>query len=169
MSTVGAATAWSRGIHCKIFKSSIKLYFSCFICMVFLFISKSLSMVRYLFMWEKIYVGQWVRYVLKQGNPLQKFKSLIKLYFSYILFYSFPFYIKNFIYGDIFVYVREKIYRPLRQLRPKIGKSLAYFFITNQIILILFSFLWFSFISISLSKVIFFVCVRGIYVTHWVI
>ena len=41
--------------------------------MLFVFVSKILSKVIYLFIWGKICVRHWVSYSLKQGNPLQNF------------------------------------------------------------------------------------------------
>ena len=64
----------------------------------------------------------WGSYVLKQGSPLKIFKSLIKLYFCFLILYIFPFRIKKSIKGEIFVYVRENICRPLIQIQPEIGE-----------------------------------------------
>ena len=40
-----------------------------------------------------------------RGIPYKIFKSLIKLYFSYFLFYGFNFYINFFMNGKVFIYV----------------------------------------------------------------
>ena len=64
---------------------------------------------------------------MKRENPFKKTKSLIKLYFSYSVFYGFISYIKNVIKGKILVDVRGEICLALRHIRPEIGKSLAKF------------------------------------------
>ena len=132
MSAFEETTAWNRGIPFKIFKSQIKLYFSCFLFCVFLFISEILSKVRPLLFRGEIDAGDWGRYVLKQGNLLQNFKSLIKLNNSFFLSYCFLFYIKKSTKGNMFVVARKNIYRPLRQIRNETGESLQWFQITNQ-------------------------------------
>ena len=78
--------------------------------MVFLFISRDLSKAGSLCMQWKIYVGHWGRYCLKEGNPLQNFKSLIKLYFSCFIFLVFLFTSK------ILSKVRSLIMRGKRQV-----------------------------------------------------
>ena len=60
-----------------------------------------------------------------RGIPFKIFKSLIKLYFYCFIFYFFPLYIYIFIKGKTFVNARENICRPLRQLGPETGESLA--------------------------------------------
>ena len=127
MLPISVDTAWNRLIPWKTFKLLIRLYFSCFLYYIFLFYIKSLSMVRYLFMWGKRYVSHLGRYVLKQGNPLKKNQIANKIILFLFYFLWFSFYIQNFIKGKIFVYVQETICRPLRQLRPETGESLANF------------------------------------------
>ena len=60
-----------------------------------------------------------------RGIPCKVFKSLIKLYLSCFIFYDFPIYIKNYIKGKTFVYVRRNVCQPLRHLRTETGESLA--------------------------------------------
>ena len=54
--------------------------------MVFLFLSKSISKVRSLFMWGERCISHWVSYGLKQGNPLQFFICSINMYNSELLY-----------------------------------------------------------------------------------
>ena len=61
----------------------------------------------------------------------------------------------------------EKICRQLRQLRPETGESLAIFYIANQIILPLFSSVWFYFLYQNSIKVNIFLMWGKIYFGHW--
>ena len=58
---------------------------------------------------------------------MQKFQNVNPIILFSLYFYGFPFYKNNFINGNVFVFVRENICRPLRKLRPDTGKSLAIF------------------------------------------
>ena len=79
---------------------------------------------------------------MKQGNLLNFFKSLIRLYLSYILLYIIPFYSKSSINGGINFYVKENMCRPFRQIQPEIGESPAKFQITNQNLSVVILFLY---------------------------
>ena len=94
--------------------------------------------IRHLLMWGEKYVVLWGSYVLKQGNPLQFLKSLIKLYFYCLLLHIFHYLIKEVIKGNTSVYVVCKICRPLRQLQPETGESLDFFESTNFFSCLLF-------------------------------
>ena len=65
------------------------------------------------------YFGPRYSYGLKQGNPSQTFQITNNILFLLFTFHGIIYYIKKFIKGKIFVYVREKICRHLRQLRPE--------------------------------------------------
>ena len=126
VSAIEEATALNRGIPCKHFKSVIKLYFSCFIFMVFLLYQLFIKGNTFFNVREKI-CRPLKQLRPKIGESLSIFKSLIKSYFSCSLFCCFPFFINKFIKGDIFIYVRENICSLMRQLRPEIGGSIVIF------------------------------------------
>ena len=74
MLAIEVDTAWNMLIPWKVFKSLIKLFFSCVIFYGFTFYIKFLPRVRYLYMRGKIHVVHWGSYGLKQGNTLQNFQ-----------------------------------------------------------------------------------------------
>ena len=78
----------------------------------------------------------WVRYILKQGNPLKIFKTLIQLNFSCFFLYSFTNCIKNGIKGNIFGDLKQIGLWGSYGLKQ--GNPLQNFETTNQIVFVLY-------------------------------
>ena len=85
----------------KIFQIANQIILFCFIFMVYIFISKSLSKLGF-FMWQEIFIIHWGSYGLKQGNPLQILKITNQIIIILSLFCDFYFYNKYLIKGKIF-------------------------------------------------------------------
>ena len=87
-------TAWNRVIPFKILKWLIKFYISCLTLRVFHYLLK--YSIKDFFCW---YAGQncglGVKYILKQGNPMNFFVSVNRLYFYCFIFYFFRYLIKR--------------------------------------------------------------------------
>ena len=96
-----AATAWNRGIPCK-----VSIYWSNCICFVYLSILDLLYQRGYQrqYFWtlnEKS-VGLWGSYGMKQGNTLQLFKNTYPIVFVLFISLFFTYCIKEGIKGNIF-------------------------------------------------------------------
>ena len=115
-----------QGNPLQIFQIDNQVILFLFTFLWFSFSYQFLLKVISLYMWGKIYVGNWERYGLNQGNPLQNFQITNQIILFLFFFGFFTFYIKKYIKSKIFVYVREKICRTLRQLQTEKGESLDF-------------------------------------------
>ena len=102
MLAIETAKFWNRGIpifFLKITHNDLIFYFSIIFKLTFSAFQCPQNLYLIYFLYEmRFFVGSvvhWGSYGLKQGNPLKKFKSLIKLYFSCLISYGFPFYIES--------------------------------------------------------------------------
>ena len=90
------------------------------------------------------YVGLWGRYILKQGNPLYFFKTLIQLYLLRSFIYSLTYFIKEVIKGKIFWRLNEKRAGLWGSYVLKQGNPLQFFLNTDPIVFVLFISIFFD-------------------------
>ena len=111
------------------FKTLIQLYLFCLFLYFWLTVSKRVSKAIFLDITFKS-VGLWGSYGLKQGNPLQFFKTLIQLY----LFLYFWLTISKRLSKAIFLDIKFKSVGLWGSYGPKQGNPLQNINISNQII-----------------------------------
>ena len=150
------------------FQISNQIIIILFYFLWFYFYINFLSKVRYLFMWGKIYFIHLGSYGLKQGNTMQFFKSVIKLYFSCFLFCGFTFYIKKVYQGRDLCLCQGKD-MPSIESDIAWNKAIPWVFLKSVIKLYLSCFIFYVFVLIpkSLSKIRYLFMRGKIYVGHW--
>ena len=127
-----AATVWNRGIPCIFFQNTDSIVFVFFIFLFLNFCIKESIKGNFLDIKFKS-VGLWGSYGLKQGNPLQFFKTLIQLYLPSLFLY-FWLTVSKRVSKAIFLDNKFKIFGLLGSYGLKQGNPLQNINISNQII-----------------------------------
>ena len=96
------ATAWNRGIPCKILNFLIQLYLLCSFLYSLTYCIKQVINGKIFWRLNDKSVGLWGSYGLKQGNPLQFFQNTDPIVFVLFISLFLTYCIKEGIKGNIF-------------------------------------------------------------------
>ena len=138
-----ADTSWNRGIPCIFFKTLIQLYLLRSFFYSLTYCIKEVIKGGIFWRLNEKSAGLLGIYCLKQGNPLQYFKTLIQLYLFYLFFY-FWLTVSKRVSKAIFLDITFKSVGLWGRYGLKQGNPLQNLKISNQIVFVLSSDLFFN-------------------------